>query len=147
MSAKKIIIGIIVLLVVIAGFYAWKEYNRTAKDLKQVEASVSTGATDLLSEFMNNEEAANARYLDKIIQVKGVVKSVVAIDNTYTIVLGDTSEMSSVRCLVDSTHTEPVADLKRGNTVNIKGYLTGFKKDETGLLGSDVELNRCVIQQ
>ena len=147
MSTKKIIVFLVIVLVVVAGFYAWNEYTRTAKDLKQVEASVTTGAIELVNEFMTDETAANTKYLEKIVMVKGMVKKIVPVDNTYTIVLGDSTDMSSVRCLVDSTHTAPVAGLQPGIMINIKGYLTGFKKDETGLLGSDVELNRCVIQQ
>jgi tRNA_anti-like len=81
------------------------------------------------------------------VAVKGMVKSVTKIENTFTVVMGDTADMSSVRCLIDSMHVEGVSGLQRGATVTIKGALTGFKKDETGLLGSDVELNRCVLQQ
>jgi hypothetical protein len=35
--------------------------------------------------------------------------------------------------------------LQQGAVITIKGAITGFSKDETGLLGSDVQLNRCVI--
>jgi len=29
----------------------------------------------------------------------------------------------------------------------VKGYIIGYEKDETGLLGSDVKLNRCVVDK
>lgn len=147
MSTKRILIAVIVILVIAGGLYAWNEYNRTAPDLDDVQATVTIEAQSLLAEYMNDEAVANARYLEKIILVKGMVKNIVSVNNTYTIVLGDTTDMSSVRCLVDSTHSNEITGLQRGMMAGIKGAVTGFKKDETGLLGSDVELNRCVIQQ
>ena len=146
MSKKRIIISVIVLLIIVAGIYGWKEYTRKVKDLDDVEAELSVQAPALINEFMTNEAAANKKYQNKIIAVSGIVKKLINVDNTYTVVMGDTTDMSSVRCLADSTHAEGFSGLKRGMTINIKGAITGFKKDDTGLLGSDVELNRCVIQ-
>lgn len=134
-------------MVIAGGLYAWREYNREVKDLQRVEAELSADAIALIAEFIKNDTAATKKYQDKIMAVSGMVKEVVNVDNTFTIVLGDTSDMSSVRCLVDSTHVEGVGSLQRGVKVTVKGAVTGFKKDDTGLLGSDVELNRCVLQQ
>jgi len=38
-----------------------------------------------------------------------------------------------------------IKSLRRGDQVVVKGFFTGFKEDETGLLGSDVEMNGCVL--
>ena len=145
MSKKRVIISIIILLIIAAGIYGWEEYNRKLKDLDDVAADISAEAPALVNEFMADEATANTKYRNKIISVTGMVKKVVEVDNTYTVVIGDTTDMSSVRCLIDSTHTAGIAVLKRGMKINIKGAITGFKKDDTGLLGSDVELNRCLI--
>jgi hypothetical protein len=147
MSKKRIIIGIIVLLIIAAGIYGWEEYTRKVKDLEDVAADFSVQAPALINEFMTDEAAANKKYQNKIVAVQGMVKKLSDVDNTFTVVMGDTADMSSVRCLIDSTHVSGITDLKRGMTITIKGALTGFKKDDTGLLGSDVELNRCVVQQ
>lgn len=146
MSRKKIIIGIIVLVVLIGGIYAWSEYTRTVKSLAEADADFTTGAVTLIGEFEADEPGADKKYHNKIIAVNGMVKSVDAIQNSYTVVLGDTSSMSAVRCIMDSAYAQSVSGINRGMTVTIKGAITGFKKDDTGLLGSDVELNRCVIE-
>ena len=147
MSRKRLVVIIIAVLIISGGYYAWSEYNRGVKDLGSVDADMSADAALLIKDFTANEGTANKKYQDKIVAVKGMIKGIEKIDNTFTIVMGDTTDMSSVRCLVDSTHVEGVSKLKRGSIITIKGALTGFKKDETGLLGSDVELNRCVLQQ
>lgn len=148
MNAKKIIIVVAMLAAAAAGLYAWKEFNRKNKDLSQVQAEHTMQAPALINEFAENDSAANARYQGKIIAVQGMVKQVEKDDEGfYTVVLGDTTVMSAVRCAIDSTQAAGAAVLQRGQTTTIKGALTGYKKDDTGLLGSDVELNRCVIEK
>jgi len=63
----------------------------------------------------------------------------------YTVILGEEFLMSSVRCSMDSLHQMDVASLTTGTLVTMKGNCSGFNRDE--LLGSDVILNRCVIEK
>lgn len=147
MSKKKIIILIIVLAIIVAGFYGYHEYYRANQDLGHVKEDYSVKASALIKEYMNSEPQADNKYRNKILSVSGMIKEIDTSDNNYTVVVGDTVDMSSVRCSIDSTHSAELVDLKRGMNVTIKGALTGFKKDDTGLLGSDVELNRCVVQK
>lgn len=146
MSRKKIIISTIVLVVLIGGIYAWSEYTRTVKSLAGAEADFTTDAAALIAEFEKDELAADKKYHNKIVAVSGMVKGVDAVQNTYSIVLGDTIQMSAVRCVVDSVYVKSVSGVNRGMVITVKGAITGFKKDDTGMLGSDVELNRCVIE-
>jgi hypothetical protein len=74
-----------------------------------------------------------------------MIKSIEAGQGAGTIVLGDTTDMSGVRCVLDSSANSMTASLQQGAVITVKGAITGFNKDETGLLGSDVQLNRCVI--
>lgn len=143
MNKKRTIIGGIVVVIALAAGYGWYQYNRTVQGLANVSADFSVNATDLIKEFVSSEDATNKKYLNKILSVKGIVKNVEAAQNT--VVLGDTSDMSGVRCVLDSTANTTVGTLQKGALVTIKGAITGFNKDETGLLGSDVQLNRCVI--
>lgn len=141
-----IIISILLVLAAIA-IYAYREYYRTNKDLATVKADYTVEATTLVNEFLTNDSVAYNKYRNKILAVEGMVKAVDNADGDCTVVLGDTVELaSSVRCLLDSAHAATGATFKRGNRVTIKGAITGFKKDDTGLLGSDVELNRCVVE-
>lgn len=145
MRKKQLIIISVVLVLAAVAIYAYREYNRTNKNLATVEADYTMEATALVNEFLTNDTAAYNKYRNKILTVQGMVKAVDNVDGDCTLVLGDTVESSSVRCLLDSTHAATGATFKRGNRVTIKGAITGFKKDDTGLLGSDVELNRCVL--
>ena len=146
MKKKKIILGIIAAAIIGVAWFAYGAYSRRVKDLADVRAQIKMHSSELIAAFERNEKKANTELLDKIIAVKGNVKEIEKNDQGhYTIVLGDAAGMSSVRCSMDSTHIKEIAGLKEGSAVTLKGACTGFNADE--LLGSDVILNRCVVEK
>ncbi|HET9744683.1 MAG TPA: hypothetical protein VFP97_03155 [Chitinophagaceae bacterium] len=145
MKKKRIILAFIAVAIIGGAWFGYSEYNRKVKDLANVKAEVSMQTKELIAAFEENETDANTEYLDKIIAVKGNVKAVEKDDRGYfSIILGEQGSMSSVRCSMDSLHVKDVFHVKEGTEVTIKGACTGFNADE--LLGSDVILNRCVIE-
>ena len=143
---KKAIIGItIIVALACAGWYGYSEYNRKVRNLRNVKTDLYMTAPELISAFEKNEAVANANYLDKVIGVKGIVKGVEKNEHGhYTVVLDGKEGMSSVRCSMDSSFQHEVVSMKEGAAITMKGACTGFNADE--LLGSDVILNRCVIE-
>lgn len=124
------------------------EYNRANKDLSKAKADVKISATDMIKEYETNDSMANQKYLGKIIELNGTVKNVEKDDTgDYTIVLGDTGKLSSVRCSMDSLYRDDAAMITAGSSVIMRGACNGYKKNELlgENLGSDVELNRCVL--
>lgn len=145
MSKKGRIITVVLLVAAAAGVYAWKEFNRKNKDLTDVKADHSVQAVSWINEFASNDTAANTKYLGKVVSVEGMVKQIEKDEEgKYTLVLGDTADMSSVRCSMDSVHAHNASSLQRGAPVTVKGIYIDFNKDDLGL-GSDVKMNRCVI--
>jgi hypothetical protein len=145
MSTKKKLLILLVIALLVAGWYGYKEYSRTNKDLASVKADIHLSDKELISAFEKNEKDANIKMLDKIIAVTGKVKEVQKDEKGYyTVVLGNEHNMSSVRCSMDSLHRDQASAIAAGSEVTMKGACTGFNADE--LLGSDVILNRCVVQ-
>ena len=145
MSNSKIVIGVIAAALVAGGFYAWKEFNRTNKDLSKSKADFNLNAGDLVNEFEKNDSISSIKYTGKILEVRGNVKKTEKDDmGLYTIVLGDSSIISSVRCSMDTSQQDRASRLPVNSSVTIRGACTGYNKDELGL-GSDVILNRCVL--
>ena len=144
MKKKRIIVVALAILFLGGGWYGYKEYTRKVPDLSRVKADMKLESQALISAFEANESAANGLYLDKVIAIKGTIRAIEKDDKgLYTVILGDENSMSSVRCSVNPEHQEEVTKLSIGTTVTVKGACTGFTTDE--LLGSDVVLNRCVI--
>ncbi len=145
MKKKKIILLVIAVALSSGGWYAYSEYNRKVKDLSKVSADMQLKTADLVSQFEKDESGANALYLDKVIAVNGTLKAIEKDEaNNFSLVLGDESSMASVRCSMDEDHQQKIEGLLTGAKITVKGACTGFNADE--LLGSDVILNRCVIQ-
>ncbi|MBL7745091.1 MAG: hypothetical protein JNN00_16575 [Chitinophagaceae bacterium] len=143
---KRILLILGVLLVAAAGIggYIYKEYNRTHEDTADIKPDYSVAATDLITEFESNEAGSNKKYWDKVLEASGTVKDIAKDERGfYSVILGDTTSMSSVRCSMDSLHNKEASSLQKGNTVTMKGICTGFNADE--LLGSDVILVRCLV--
>lgn len=147
MKRRKIIRYIVIPLLLVLGgvaLYIYKEYNRTHKDTAKLKPDFTVTATGLLKEFETSEQSSNKKYWDKVLRVEGMVKELTRDDKGfYSVVLGDTTSMSSVRCSIDSLHGPEAAGLQKGNLVAVKGICTGFNADE--LLGSDVILVRSVV--
>lgn len=149
MKRKKIIRYVVLPLLLIlaaAAFYIYKEYNRTHKDTAKQKPEYAVSATELVKEFEVNEQMSNKKYWDKVIRVEGMVKELTKDENGfYSIILGDTASMSSVRCSVDSFHSKEAAAVKQGSIIAVKGICSGFNADE--MLGSDVILVRSVVDK
>jgi hypothetical protein len=140
---KRIIFLIVLVLITCAAWYVHKEYNRKNKNLAEVEADTKISAAALLGAFENDSGSANKQYLGKILAVDGTIKNIEKEDTDATVILGDEGNMSSIRCSMDTAYVWKLATYKEGASITIIGACTGFNKDD--LLGSDVILNRCVI--
>ena len=148
MNGKSLLLVVMVLAAVTAGVYTCKEFNRKPANLARAKAAYIVQAIDLLNEFSTNDSSANRKYLGKIVTVKGQIKKIDHDEGGYyTLVLGDSTQPSSVFCAMDTLYGKDAAKLQPISSISVKGYLIGFEKDETGLLGSDVKLNRCVIDK
>ena len=129
--------------------YAYMEFTRTRADLQTVSPKFSATATGLLNEFAKNDSAANKKYegLNVVLSVTGMVTGTEKDDKgNYTVLLGDTSSMSSVRCSMDNSYAQQAAGLSKGSNVTIRGYFIGYKPDDLGV-GADIELNLCVLEK
>ena len=141
---KRIILLIVLIAVAGAGWYAYTEYNRKNPDFTNRKPDVTIDAVKLIAAFEKDTASANKEYVDKLISVTGYVKKIDADGNPVVIFLGDSAEMSSVICSMDSTHADKYKDVKTGSQVTLKGQCTGGKTED--LFGTDVTLNRCVVE-
>jgi hypothetical protein len=146
---KKTGLALVLLaLAIAAGVYGYKEYNRGNRDMTKTKADTRISATGLIAAYISGDTLADQKYLGKVIEVEGNVKKIEKDESGfYTLVLGDTASLSSVRCSMDTIHQSDAAGLATGSSVTLRGICTGFKKNELlGVdLGSDVELNRCAL--
>lgn len=146
MKFKKIIIGVIVLVVGIgAWYYVNSEINRKSPSMLSQDEDFETSSIKILDEYTTDQLKADKKYLGKIILLSGKLKSVETDEKGFhTIVLGDSTSMSSVRCSMDKAIDINKSSLLEGKEIVLKGECTGYNPDDMGL-GADIIINRCVI--
>lgn len=141
MNLKKIIwiLGLVVLIVSMAGLsYGIYLYNKPHVDVANQEAIQQLAATDLMQIYTDNEEEANANYLDQIIQVEGTVREVLAnVAEGTAILLATQDDFGSVSCTFMPNQLASIKDIKVGDQIKLKGLCTGMLMD--------VVLVRCVL--
>lgn len=132
---RKRILLISTFLAVLLAAYIWNEYTRGPVSLVSIETDFTLNSKQLLELFQNDEKYANKLYLDKILEVEGVIEN---IGNKSPLTLTFESEdiMSAVVCEMDNSE-EFREGLEIGAEVKVKGRCTGFL--------SDVILVKCVI--
>ncbi|MCW3121689.1 MAG: hypothetical protein JWQ38_1181 [Flavipsychrobacter sp.] len=131
---KKILLTILalVLIGVCTGIYMW---NKPHKKVEQAEGIV-IDARVLAKEYSTDEKAADTKYLNKAIEVKGTIDELEKTQDGGLMVILKTDDVAAgVQCAM----REKGLALKRGHIV-IKGFCSG------GLMGS-VSLTDCVIVQ
>jgi hypothetical protein len=142
---KRIFLIVIVVALGVVVFFAFREYNRTNKDLKNTSPDIITTVSGILAAFDKDSASFNKKYIDKVIAVSGVVKSIDQQENPVVIAMGNAGEMSSVQCSMDSTYANEYKSVKEGSQVTIKGLCTGARTAE--MFGTDVILNRCILSE
>lgn len=127
MNKKTIIVLSVVIIVLLAGVFVYMTYNKPHKSVNDVDFSMD--ATLLVAEFEQDEAAANTKYLDKVVEVKGTVKEVMKSDNSITLLLGEADAMSSVSCSLSAGAAKDAGDVKAGDEVTIRGICSGMLLD------------------
>ena len=135
---RKYVWLILIALVIIAGLYAYREYNRKPADLSTVVSQLKITADSLVKKFERDEQKANTLYLGKPIEITGLIAEINSQrDTLVNITLGKKDDMHKVSCLMDPNHSIEIKNYKVGDNIVMRGICNGY------LL--DVELNRCVV--
>lgn len=130
-----IAVFVIALAGILFGLYL---YNLGSKDLQKVKPDFIMTAIDLQKAFEGNEAAANSKYVNKVIEVTGIIESIKQGDNkTLSISLKTGSPLSSVNCTFQSL--PDTSKIKAGGQIKLRGECSGFLMD--------VLLNNCSIIQ
>lgn len=121
---KKIIVVVVVLAIIGIGYgiYLW---NKPHRDVTKEDA-ITVSAAQLVADFTTNEANANTKYLNKTLQVQGVVTQVTQNqDGGIVVNIDGNNIMSTVYITLRAKEVPPAI----GSTVSIKGICTGFLSD------------------
>jgi hypothetical protein len=114
MKKKILIAGILIVGLLFVGiyFYMYQEH----RDISTEDANFSLTVKDLQAEFTADAVGANAKYLDKTIEVSGIVTSIDM--GSHSVVLDE--KLSAV--FKDSV----LGGIKLQNSIKVKGRFLGY---------------------
>ena len=128
MKIKKIIIGVLIFGIV-GVFVAYKMYNKPHIIVSETTADISISANKIVADFSADETTANSKYLEKIIEVKGVISETKIEKGKGIITLKTNDDFGSVLCHLSAKSTKKMDALKEGQTITLKGICTGYLMD------------------
>jgi hypothetical protein len=130
----KIALFVVVFFAIAGILAALIMFNKKHPDTSKAKPDFVLTAVTLQKEFEDNEKAASARYINKILEVSGSIASVTAADSSHTnLSLKTGSDMSSVICTFPSN--SGVNKYKPGDEITLRGECSGYLMD--------VLLNNC----
>ena len=123
-------------------------FNKPKRDIAKTTAEYSLTATQLLTEFTQNEQAANAKYLSsaygKVIRVSGTIGEIdQAGDTVLNILLKEpTTGSGSINCSMAISEIPKAKSLKMGDKVAVKGECTGYLN-----ITNEVSMVKCLLEE
>jgi tRNA_anti-like len=135
-TSIKITLFIVLAVVLITFLTALIGFNKKHADTAKAKPDFVITATILQKEFEDNEEAASAKYINKILEVNGIVTSAAPSDSTHlNVSLKTGSDISSVNCVLPASGK--LSKFKPGEEITLRGECSGFLMD--------VLLKNCAI--
>jgi len=124
---KFIIIAVIIFGSAVAyGFYL---FNKPHKGIANKEAEFTMESKKLFEEFNDDENAANQKYLGKVVCVYGHVSDrAVDAKGTFSLIL-EGGDLAGVGCQFDKSVVDEMQKVKKGEVLRVKGVCTGMLMD------------------
>jgi len=92
-----------------------------------IEAPISVTAADLYNQYDENEVSADRLYMDKLLQVSGVIDSVTVTFGQIQVIVTDGQDWSfiAIYCNFEDDQSDAVSALKNGDSIVIQGICRG----------------------
>lgn len=113
---------------VIVAFFGYQFIYQDHRNIATEKASIVETTSQIYSAFSTNETEANSKYLDKTIEVKGIITSM---DKSAKSLVID----SKLNALFDNEIPE---DVKINDSIILKGRLVGFDS-----LLDELQMDQC----
>lgn len=102
------------------------------------EEVISVSSSELVSAYKQNEIAADSKYKDKLLDVKGTVDSIGESFGQQYVTLKSSDFLIHVQCFLASSESEKAGTLTQGQSVTLQGRDDG--------MSMNISLKNCVIK-
>lgn len=135
---KKLIFTILILGVAGVSIVVYL-FRKPHQSILNATPKFSLSAANFAGEYEKSEKEANAKYLNNVIEVEGVVVEKTLDEKGLLNLTLQGIDLSGVSCVFDKKNKANVMKYKEGDKIKVKGICTGVLMD--------VVLVDCVLSQ
>ena len=117
---SRIFLYTAILAIIIGGWYAWTEYNRTDTNSETVEVEDTLEAATLMGLFHTDEQATHRKYAGKYIAVIGLVAEIV----DSGIIILSAGDNGIIKCSL--SNATAASTVSTGDHIVATGLLAGY---------------------
>lgn len=123
----KKILPLVIAGAVVAGLAVYYMYNKPHRDIASEQATSSLSADEIFDAYDQGEEKANAKFLDKVVEVTGTVDELSSNENGQTVAIlrAENAMMGGV----SATFQEEEKSVEVGQSIAVKCRCTGMLMD------------------
>lgn len=124
----KIIVAVI-LIFFLGLLYSLYLYNKPFRNVEKSKADIEISLKELIEEYKQDEVSANSKYLDKLIQIEGIITDISINNGNSVLTVSESKNNPSIICNMSPNYNVNALKLKIGDKVSVKGICTGYLLD------------------
>ena len=132
-----VILSIVGVVILVGIAVAFSLYNKPHRQAGNAAPDLKVKATELYAMYTANESKADSLYLDKVLQVEGIVKEILTNENGDKVLMLESPELFGISCSMADSQSQDLAAVNVGAPVTVKGICHGMLMD--------VVLVKCVL--
>lgn len=123
---KRSLVAIVILAIIaiLTFLYSYFQYYKPRQTVSESKTELKADARTLFNDFKENENLAGTKYLNKIIEVRGVVAEIDSSGGNFAIMLS-TGSAGFINCAM----TGRIENTNLNNEIKIKGKCAGYMLD------------------
>jgi len=146
MKRSATVILVILILIAIAAFIGYRMYTNKVPNYADATPDVTVTTTELAEAFNKDTANASKLFMDKIVRVTGIVKSL----DSSAVVLGEEGSPSDVVVGLDDRNLKGIYYIKTGDTAILQGKFSGYAKasgdDLLASLGATIKIDYAGVK-
>ena len=131
----KYIIALSVIGLIVAAIVSLYVFRKSDNSVAGKKPDFKVLCSEIVNEFESDEQSASTKYVDKIVEVEGVIAEISSDEESYVIILKDPDSFSGVSCSISKEEIKEDEIGKAGDKIKIKGICTGYLMDVTLIKG------------
>ncbi len=127
---RKTFVLIAAVLAIAVGLYVWQNFLKTAPAMRKLEAEYRVNSNEFYAEFEENEDAANEKYVNRIVEIIGELESIEMNEGSKPVINLKTEGFGMIKFTMESNLSSgELNELELNSTLLIRGECIGYLLD------------------